>query len=226
MPSHQCILLVITTGLLSLPAVSRGQELCRSPGGCVWLDADTVAVSDATFGVVYVVDAATGTVTQEVKLNGEQSGVAAAGGMFYVAETGAGTVAEIGADGVLTRRLPVGPRPTGLAVAETSRRLVVAGYGLGTLAVVDLATGTVLREIAVSGLPYAVAVTPDEKLAATVSRLPVGDARLDEHAAVLTLLDLATLARAAEVKLLSGTGNVTGLAGLFGMSSATLLTWP
>jgi len=56
-------------------------------------------------------------------------------------------------------------------------------------------------------------VTPDEKTAVTVSRLPVGDARRDDHAAVLTLMDLEKMEKkGVEAGLLPGTGNVTGLA--------------
>lgn len=211
MPIQWILLMAMAAGLLSLPAIGRAQEKYRSPSDCGWLDDKTAVVSDPTFGCAYVVDTVAGKVTHEIKLNGEPSGIATSGSMFYVAETGAGTVAEIGVDGALKRRLNVGPRPTGLAVAAKSQRLVVAENGLGRIDIVDLANGTMSAKIAVAGLPYAVAIAPNEKLVATASRLPVGDARRDDHAAVLTLLDLATMSKTAEVNLLPGTGNLTGL---------------
>jgi DNA-binding beta-propeller fold protein YncE len=206
------LLLALAAWLLELPASNGAEEKYRSPGECAWLDPKTVVVSDPSCGCAYILDALAGKTTREVKLNGEPSGIVTSGRLFYVAETGAGTVAEIGADGEVKRRFNTGPRPVGLAVAAKTRRLVVAENGLGCVAVLDLSNGSTLAKIAVSGLPYAVAVTPDEKTAATVSRLPVGDARRDNHAAVLSLLNLATMTTIAQVNLLPGTGNVTGLA--------------
>ena len=202
---------VFFTLALAVGTAAAETPACRSPLDAAWLDAKTVAVSDATAGVAYIVDAAAGKVTHTVALTGEPGSVAAGAGVFYIGETGAGTVAEVGADGAVKRRFTVGSRPAGLALAKKTKRLVVADNGLSFVAVVDLNTGTVLSKIAVTGLPFAVAVAPDEKLAVTASRIPVGDARLGDHAAILTLLDLTTLGKAAEVKLTPGSGNLTGL---------------
>jgi DNA-binding beta-propeller fold protein YncE len=203
---------VLLTVIWVVGAAAAETPMCRSPLDVAWLDAKTVAVSDASAGKAYLVDTAAGKVTQPVALTGEPGGVAAGAGVFFVSETGAGTVAEVGTDGAVKRRFAVGARPAGVALAGKTKRLIVADHGLGFVTVVDLGTGTVLGKITVSGLPYAVAVVPDEKLAVTASRLPVGDARLDDHAAILTLLDLTTLSRAVEVKLTPGAGNLTGMA--------------
>lgn len=178
----------------------------RSPRDIHWLDAKMVLVSDHTAGVAYFVDAAAGKVAREIKLNGQPAGIAG----WFVAEMEAGTVAELDPAGTVKRRLKVGARPAG--VARAGQRLLVTDAGLNQVAFVDLATGTVAGKVDVPGLPHAVVATPDGKLAAAVGRIPVGDARSVEHAAVLTLLDVEKAAAVATVKLLPGTGNVTGLA--------------
>jgi DNA-binding beta-propeller fold protein YncE/cytochrome c5 len=196
------VLHVLTLGLLASGAPAQ----TRSPRDVHWLDAKTVLVSDHTAGAAYFVDAAAGKVAREVKLNGQPAGIAG----LFVAEMEAGTVAELDPTGTVKRRLNVGARPAG--VARAGQRLLVTDAGLNQVAFVDLATGNVAGKVDVPGLPHAVVVTPDGKLAAAVSRLPVGDARSVEHAAVLTLLDVEKATAVATVKLLPGTGNVTGLA--------------
>lgn len=186
--------------------VGHAHAQTRSPRDVHWLDAKTVLVSDHTAGVAYFVDATAGKVAREVKLNGQPAGIAG----LFVAEMEAGTVAELDLAGTVKRRLNVGARPAG--VARAGQRLLVTDAGLNQVAFVDLATGNVAGKVDVPGLPHAVVVTPDGKLAAAVSRLPVGDARSVEHAAVLTLIDPAKAEAIATVKLLPGTGNVTGLA--------------
>jgi DNA-binding beta-propeller fold protein YncE len=187
----------------------------RSPLQLTWLDNKTVAVCDATFEHVYILDAASGKILHTTKLKGQPRGITAVAesGLFYVTETGAGSVAEIGSDGVVKRRFNISPRPAGLAMAIKSKRLIVSDDGFDLVAVVNISDGKILGKVAVQGHPYSVVVTPDEKMAVTVSRLPVGDARREDHAAVLTMIDLEKMeVKGVVVKLLPGTGNVTGLA--------------
>jgi DNA-binding beta-propeller fold protein YncE len=209
------ITLMIAPVLFALDAAageSPPPQFC-SPISLAWMNDGLLVAVDATSGRACFIDAKNGVKTGETKLNGEPCGLLAAGAMCYAAETGAGTVAEIGADGAIKRRFNVGARPAGLAAALKSKRLIVSDEGLGVVSALDLDTNAVAGKIAVSGLPFTVAITPDEKLAAAVSRLPVGDARQDSHAAILTLIDLAKMEKTgAEIKLLPGTGNVTGMA--------------
>ena len=191
--------------LCSLAAATAvAQTPTRSPVGVSWLDAKTVLVSDHTAGAAYLVDAAAGKVAREVKLNGKPFGVAG----NFVAEMEAGTIAELDAAGKVKRRLNVGPRPAGLALA--GQKLIVAEAGLEQMLVVDLAAGTVVAKLAAPGLPHA--VVANDKLAAAVGRIPSGDARKADHAAVVTLADPAKPeAAVATVKLPPGSGNVTGM---------------
>jgi len=60
----------------------------------------------------------------------------------------------------VTRTIPVGANPQGVAVDPAARTVYVANQGGGTVSVIDAATGTVTRTIPVGSLPEGVAVDP------------------------------------------------------------------
>jgi YVTN family beta-propeller protein len=52
----------------------------------------------------------------------------------------------------------VGERPWGIGAAAKAKKLYTANGGSGDVSVIDAATGTVLRRIAVGGSPWGIAV--------------------------------------------------------------------
>ena len=74
------------------------------------------------------------------------------------------------ATGTVTRTIPVGNNPTGVAVDPATRTVYVTSVGLGhatdgTVLVIDAATGAVTRTIPVGGAPVGVAVDPAARTA-------------------------------------------------------------
>jgi len=61
----------------------------------------------------------------------------------------------------VTHTIPVGVRPTGVAVTPDGSRVYVANYDSHTVSVISTETNTVIATIPVSGWSYGVAVTPD-----------------------------------------------------------------
>ena len=170
-----------------------------------------LAVSDRTGGAVTILAAPGGQIAHQVELHGSPSGLAwsADGKSLFVAECDAGTVAEIDpASGKVLRRLPTGPRPIGLTLAAKKGLLVVTDSANDRVAVFDLATGQPKAQVPVVREPYFLAVTPDESRAIVGNLLPLGDASLPTQSAIVSLIDLETLAPAGEIKLPAGSTNV------------------
>jgi YVTN family beta-propeller protein len=72
-----------------------------------------------------------------------------------------GTVSVIdAATGTVTRTIPVGRSPYGVAVDPAARTVYVPNAGDGTVSVIDAATGTVTGTVPVGAGPDAVAVDP------------------------------------------------------------------
>lgn len=170
-------------------------------------DGKLLAVSDHTAGRLVVLDADAGKVLREVALKGRPAGVAWSGrdNRVLVAELGAGTVAEVdAAAGKVIRRLNVGPRPVGLAVAPKANLLLVTDEGLECVDVLDLGDGKRKGRVPVIRQPQAVAVTPDESLAVAANFLAAGDATDANTSAAISLIDLKSLRRAADIRLPAG----------------------
>ena len=176
-------------------------------------DGKVLAASDHTAGTVALIDPASGSVRQ-VACQGSPADVAWApdGAKLYVAERGAGTAAEIdpGAGKVL-RRFDVGPYPVGVAVAAKRKLLVVSNVGLNSVSVVDLGTGKEKARLGGFSHPRRIAVTPDEALAVVGNLMPFGDASEPTQSCHLTLIDLAGVKVAGEIKLPSGCVAIRGL---------------
>ena len=210
------ILIVATS--LTVPARSADERPLpfRSPYDAAFSpDGATVAVSDHTAGTLALIDAATGAVSRQVRLEGRPAGVAWSGdgASVYVAELGARSVAEVDAKaGRVRRRFAVGPRPAAVAVAPKRRLLLATSAGTNTVSVIDLAEGKERARVPVLREPRSVAVTPDETLAVVGNLLPHGDATDPAHAAAVSILDLETLTRTADVRLPGGSSALRGVA--------------
>ncbi|MCC7490980.1 MAG: hypothetical protein IT204_01455 [Fimbriimonadaceae bacterium] len=106
------------------------------------------------------------------------------------------------ASGRNLRRWPAGRRPAGLALAPRHGLLLVAGLeGLTLTGALD---GRPRGRVWLGGQPEAVAGTPDEGLAVVVPLLPAGDARAEDQALTVHLLELPSGRQRAAVKLPAG----------------------
>jgi sugar lactone lactonase YvrE len=130
-----------------------------------------------------------------------------------VAASGASHIAEVDpAQGTITRRLPTGRYPRGLAVAARRNLLLACDWGLNRLSVVRLADGTTVAQIACGTQPTSVAISPDESLAVVSNLLPSTAATHPQHAAEISLIDLEKLAVLTTVRLPTGSTNTRGVA--------------
>jgi DNA-binding beta-propeller fold protein YncE len=176
-------------------------------------DGKQMAVSDRTASKLRWLEAAEGKVTGSVALRGKPAGVIWSDRKVYVAQYDAGSVAEVDpVDGKVTRRLAVGPKPTGLAVASARGLMLATDFGLACVVVVDLKSGKEKTRVSTLPQPWSIAVGPDETLAAIGHLTPAGDATRGSQASAVTLLDLNTLQKAAEISLPPGSSNVRGIA--------------
>ena len=195
-----------------------GLGVYRSPFDLAFAPDGTLAVSDRTAGSLGMIEQASDRgndrAVRDIKVGEQPGGVAwSADGRFaYVAESMAGTVAQIDRSGQIVRRLKVGPRPVGLAVAPRRGWLLAANTAANTVSVVQLADGREKGRIPVPSTPCFLAVTSDEDLAVVGNRLPAGDASDPAVSAVVSLIDLRSLSVAADVRLPPNSTNVCGVA--------------
>lgn len=191
-------LLAVVGALASSPAYPSPCDVAFSPDGSV------VAVADHGRSRVVLLAAADGSARGEIPLV-KPTALAWSGDRLYAAENGALTVAELDpARAKLLRRLPVAPRPAGVAVAPRRRLLAATGSATGELTIVDLATGRPARRVPLAGEPFAVAITPDETTAVVTQLVPVGDATRDDHAAAVFLVDLLGARPPEAIPLVAG----------------------
>ncbi len=191
------------------PPVYRSPlDLAFSPHG------RTLAVSDHTAGKLALVDVATARVTGDFRLGGRLGGVVWSpdGETVWVAEHTAASVAQLRPSDGTIRRLPVGPRPFGLALAPRRGWLLVSDMATDEVWIVDTTTGRLRARLHASREPYYLAVTPDETMAVVGNRLPAGDASDVKVSASVTLIDLESLTVAAGVALPPNGVNVHGVA--------------
>jgi len=198
-----------------VPQAEDDGRVYRSPLDLAFAPGDRLlAVTDCTAGSVVFLDPSSGEVTSEVELRGEVGGVAWSpnGGSVFVAEVRSGTAAEIDVSGKVRRRLSAGLRPLGLAVAPRRGWLLAASSAEDAVSVVSLSDGREMARIRVVRMPYFLAVSADERFAVVGNRLPAGDASNLAQAAAVSLVDLPTLANAADISLPPGSTNVHGVA--------------
>ena len=192
-------------------AAGGGRSAYHSPFDVAFSPDDKLlAASDHTAGKLVVFSPA-GKIVSETALSGRPSGLAwhKAGGHVFVAECGAGTVAEVEVRaGKVVRRLAAGPYVTGLAVAANRKLLLAANAGLNSISVLDLAGGRERTRIAVPRMPFAIAVTPDESLAVVTNSLPAMPGSDPTTSSQISIIDLAALKVVANIRLPAGGANV------------------
>lgn len=213
-PVYAGVAFALATATIAFCAQANS-NVYRSPFDAAFSpDGRELAVSDRIAAVLTVIDQHLGKVIREVKLRSEPTGVAfsADSRIVYVAEYISGTVAEIDRSGKIKRRLQVAPRPVGLALAPKRGILLVACSAANEVSLIDLAEGKEQTRIPVRREPYYLAVTPDERLAVVGNRLPAGDASDPGTSAEITLIDLETAAKIADIRLPPNSTNVNGIA--------------
>ncbi|AKB22332.1 beta-propeller fold lactonase family protein [Methanosarcina sp. WH1] len=120
--------------------------------GIVEVDADFV------IGTVSVIDTATDTVTDTVKIGEEPSGIAVSpsGTKVYVANYGNSSVSIIDtATNKVIGTVEVGSYPNGIAVTPDGKKVYVANQGSNNVSVIDTATNKVTGSINVGNSPVA-----------------------------------------------------------------------
>lgn len=210
-----CILISIVL-VLSLPILSAAETtVYRSPYDTVYSEDGTMlAVSDATAKELVIINSSTKTIIRSIILNGEPRGVAWNGSSYvYVAEYGAGTVAEIDpSNGSILRRFTVGRTPAGLAYVSSKSELLVTDKGLNKVYVVNVTNGAITAEIPVVYAPEAIDVKSDGSVAVVGNTLPYGDARSTDFGVDISFIDLNTNTLLSNVRLPQGATNLKDVA--------------
>jgi YVTN family beta-propeller protein len=136
-------------------------------------DENWLVTANQTSHTLSLVDVAAGSVVDELAVGRKPTGLAVLPGGFRVAVTcrDSGEVVVVDASDRrlrATATIPLGGHPWGIAGDAAGRRAYVALAGLGQVALLDLATGSVLQRIPVGPWPRYLALSPDE------TRLAVG----------------------------------------------------
>ena len=90
--------------------------------------------------------------------------------------------------------------------------LVVTDFGLHTACIIDLATGRERARLDAGRHPYFVTVTPDERMAVVGNLLPTGVAVDHKSASVVSLIDLDSNKKLADVALPDSSSNLRKVA--------------
>jgi DNA-binding beta-propeller fold protein YncE len=173
-------------------------------------DGKWLVVSDRTAGKLLAVDPLGGRVVKETLGLNQPTGVVCGpdAELVFVSEYATGTVAELDAlKGQLIRHIPVGHGPMGLAVAIRRQLLIVCNSNGNDVPLVDIESAKEKAHIPVVRQPSFVAVTPDETIAVVSNLLPLGDATDPQTAACVSLIDLAGLKKAADIRFPPGSTN-------------------
>ena len=209
------LLLADGSGGSTVQAATDGPSAYRSPFDLAYSpDGKHLAVSDRTATMLYLLDAESGDVRQTVPLQGTPMDLTwSTNDAVLVCEYDAGTVARVDVGkGSVSRRIAVGPKCVGIAVAPRKGLLVASDFGLHTVSLIDLANGQERAKVPVARHPYFVAVTPDERLALTAALIPEGPATDPASASIITLIDLKTRRKTAEIMLPDSSSNARQIA--------------
>jgi DNA-binding beta-propeller fold protein YncE len=175
-------------------------------------DGKFLAATDTTGGAVAILNAADGKIVKQVPLKGSPCSLAWAGNKLYVAQRGAFGVAEIDPEaGKVLRTIETGRYPVGLAAADKAKLLLVGDYGRNRVQIFDLESGKEKGSVETTSLPTGIAVNADQSVAAVTNLMPVGNATEATHSACLTLIDLKTLQKTADIKFTSGSTLMRGV---------------
>src|SRR2546430_939697 len=128
------------------------------------------------FVLVSARPAAALSVTQTVAVGSQPFGVAAAGGLVYVANNGGSTVSIIDrASNTVTGTIAVGSGPGEIAMDPAAGRAYVGNFNDGTVSVVDTTVRSTIATLSPGGLGVAVDAGLGRLYAAIPSRLTVFD---------------------------------------------------
>jgi YVTN family beta-propeller protein len=198
-------LLISIAVYASEKATPHERSTYRSPYDVAFSpDGRLLAVSDRTAHSLLVIEAYSGKVLHEAALSGSAGCIAwaADSSRIFVTEYERSSVAEVSiADKRISRRLPVGPYPIGVAVAAKRRLLLAGNTGASDVSVIDLSTGAEKARIRCLREPFGIAITPDESIAVVSNLLPAGSAADPLTTAAVSLIDLNTMQRVADVPL-------------------------
>lgn len=209
------IAVAITLGSILIPEGLTGYtayDTYYSPFDTVYSpDGSMIAVSDSTKSQLQIIKASDGGIQKAVPLDGQPKSLVWNGNEYlYVCEYGAGTVAEVNPiAGNVVRRFSTGSKPMGCAVIEG--KLVVSDYGLKKVSIVDLTSGTVVKNVSVRDYPYFMDGTVDGKYAIVGHALPSGNASAQKYAASVTFIDMGTMQEDVNLTLPQGSSNVKGI---------------
>lgn len=185
---------------------NAGAEGFRSPLDMKYSpDGKTIAVTDFTKGVVYLVDAVKKSVQKEIP------GYDRPFGLLWIDQQKI-AVSEYGSHKVSITDVKSGEKiktigcchyPMG--IARAGNKILVSGFGRNVVGVIDIESGKQLYEIPVVYQPDFVAVLPNNPNRAFVSNLTPGSSMFG---AKISVLDIAKKARLTDIELPFGSSNV------------------
>jgi YVTN family beta-propeller protein len=155
----------ITTGTV----ITRVKVGCWPEGVAVTPNGKKAYVTNSWDGNVSVIDTATNTVTDTVKVGSSDVVVSPDGKKVYVTNRDSNNISVIDTDtNTVTATVPVGNSPSGVAVTADGKKVYVANSGNititdDTVSVIDTATNTVTATVHVGNYSSGVAVTADGK---------------------------------------------------------------
>lgn len=172
-----------------------------------------VALADAR--QVVAVDAGQSAVVAKVDLPAEPTALnvdARTGRLYVTCAAAKSVVCVIDSNTMqIVQSIAVGHTATGAALTPDGARLLVCNRFNDDLSVLSLPDGKEVARVKMSREPVGVLVAPDGKTAFVINLLPAGPADADATGAVLTTVDMASLAT-GEVRLPNGSSSVRGIA--------------
>ncbi len=210
------VALVLCVGVISIvvaqPAAAPAGGVYHSPFDVAFAPSGAMlAVSDRTANVAAIIDPVGGKILKQVALNAQPTGVAwlADSSRLLVSEYGANTVAEIDpVAGTVLRHIPAGHGPMGVAVASKKKIALVCNSKVNNVSVINLADGKEVASIAVVREPYFVAISEDETRAVVGNLLPLCNAVDPNLSSAISIIDLTTNKKIADVRLPGGSTSV------------------
>lgn len=193
----------------------NGAALYRSPVDAAFSgDGRRLAVVDETAACCYIIDMARpDSVSTVVKLRGAPSACVWLGtDSLVVTEYDNASVALVDVPAAtVVRRIPVGPKPSGVARINGTGDVLVAGFGLGLLQRVDITEGCVVSSVDIGRYPCDVAVDSAGAVAVVTHLISTGPATDPLAAARVSIYDVKKGAVTSRIALPDGSTNARGV---------------
>ncbi len=151
----------------------------------------------------FFVETATGEVSKTIKLEQRPTGLNWRQNL-WISDYSTGNIFQPES----RTQINVAPKPLGIAVAAQSRLAVVCGYGTHEVSLVNLTNGKELKRLPANRHPYFVDISPDEKRAVVGNLLPATSALDPDAASTVTVIDLETREKLADIFLPYGSSNL------------------